>query len=75
MDSVFVGNRGLQATTEGNKATRTTALMIQVDPDNVRDNPRSANEPKSRSELARDPQGVAQLNRTISAPTPRICER
>ena len=31
MDNAFADNRNLQATTEGNKATRITAMMIQVD--------------------------------------------
>ena len=32
---VLAGIRGLQATTEGNKATRITAVLIQVDPGNL----------------------------------------
>ena len=31
MENATVGDRELQATKDGNKATRTTAMMIQVD--------------------------------------------
>ena len=35
MENAFVGSRGLQAITEGNKATGITAMMIQVNPGNL----------------------------------------
>ena len=58
------GNRELQATTKGNKATRIISIAIQVYPRSLRvvrvvgnaKNPKSANEQKSGPELGHEPE-------------------